>query len=187
MPTAGRPEPLRTCARPSDEPAVVGDDARCPSVDAWQRAADGGAARRSCGRRDASCRSSLDAGLGGAAVDAPRRARGLVPRRPAQRGAAACSSASVSPRTAACRRASSGFATPPHRPTATSSTPMSSSASMLEIDDADEVVWGIVHSHVASPPAPSATDVGPAPPTPTRSTSLLVRDRAAPAAGLDDP
>jgi proteasome lid subunit RPN8/RPN11 len=31
---------------------------------------------------------------------------------------------------------------------------------LLEIDDADEVVWGIVHSHVASPPRPSATDVG---------------------------
>jgi [CysO sulfur-carrier protein]-S-L-cysteine hydrolase len=30
----------------------------------------------------------------------------------------------------------------------------------LEIDDADEVVWGIVHSHVASPAIPSATDVG---------------------------
>jgi proteasome lid subunit RPN8/RPN11 len=31
---------------------------------------------------------------------------------------------------------------------------------MLEIDDADEVVWGIVHSHVASPAEPSSTDVG---------------------------
>jgi [CysO sulfur-carrier protein]-S-L-cysteine hydrolase len=31
---------------------------------------------------------------------------------------------------------------------------------MLEIDDADEVVWGIVHSHVASPAEPSVTDVG---------------------------
>ena len=31
---------------------------------------------------------------------------------------------------------------------------------MLEIDDAGEVVWGIVHSHVASPAEPSATDIG---------------------------
>jgi len=31
---------------------------------------------------------------------------------------------------------------------------------LLEIDDADEVVWAIVHSHVASPPRPSATDIG---------------------------
>jgi len=30
----------------------------------------------------------------------------------------------------------------------------------LEIDDADEVVWGIVHSHVRSPARPSPTDVG---------------------------
>jgi [CysO sulfur-carrier protein]-S-L-cysteine hydrolase len=31
---------------------------------------------------------------------------------------------------------------------------------MLELDEADEVVWGIVHSHVASAAVPSATDVG---------------------------
>ena len=31
---------------------------------------------------------------------------------------------------------------------------------LLELDDHDEVVWGIVHSHVASPARPSATDVG---------------------------
>ena len=30
----------------------------------------------------------------------------------------------------------------------------------IELDDADEVVWAIVHSHVASPAVPSATDVG---------------------------
>jgi proteasome lid subunit RPN8/RPN11 len=30
----------------------------------------------------------------------------------------------------------------------------------MEMDDADEVPWGIVHSHVASPAVPSATDVG---------------------------
>lgn len=31
---------------------------------------------------------------------------------------------------------------------------------LLEMDDRDEVVWGIVHSHVASAPVPSNTDVG---------------------------
>jgi proteasome lid subunit RPN8/RPN11 len=31
---------------------------------------------------------------------------------------------------------------------------------ILDIDDADEEVWGIVHSHVASPAVPSDTDVG---------------------------
>ena len=30
----------------------------------------------------------------------------------------------------------------------------------LELEDNDEVPWGIVHSHVASPAVPSATDVG---------------------------
>jgi proteasome lid subunit RPN8/RPN11 len=30
---------------------------------------------------------------------------------------------------------------------------------MLEIDDAGEVVWAIVHSHLAAPAAPSATDI----------------------------
>ena len=30
----------------------------------------------------------------------------------------------------------------------------------LELEDADEVPWAIVHSHVASPAVPSATDVG---------------------------
>ena len=31
---------------------------------------------------------------------------------------------------------------------------------ILDIDDRDQVVWGIVHSHVASKAEPSATDVG---------------------------
>lgn len=31
---------------------------------------------------------------------------------------------------------------------------------MLAMDDAGEELWGIVHSHVASPAEPSATDVG---------------------------
>ena len=31
---------------------------------------------------------------------------------------------------------------------------------MLELDDADRVVWGIFHSHVRSPAEPSPTDIG---------------------------
>lgn len=31
---------------------------------------------------------------------------------------------------------------------------------ILELEDADQLVWGIVHSHVASRAEPSATDVG---------------------------
>jgi len=30
----------------------------------------------------------------------------------------------------------------------------------LETDDADEVIWGIVHSHIGSPARPSPTDIG---------------------------
>jgi [CysO sulfur-carrier protein]-S-L-cysteine hydrolase len=30
----------------------------------------------------------------------------------------------------------------------------------MQLDDADEVVWAIVHSHVASPARPSQTDIG---------------------------
>ena len=30
----------------------------------------------------------------------------------------------------------------------------------MALDDADDVVWAIVHSHVASPAKPSATDIG---------------------------
>jgi proteasome lid subunit RPN8/RPN11 len=30
----------------------------------------------------------------------------------------------------------------------------------IEIDDADEVIWGIVHSHVRSPARPSPADIG---------------------------
>lgn len=31
---------------------------------------------------------------------------------------------------------------------------------MLEMDDRDEIIWGIFHSHVASKPEPSVTDIG---------------------------
>ena len=56
---------------------------------------------------------------------------------------------------------------------------------LLEIDDADEVVWAIVHSHVASPPRPSATDVGLATYPDALYLHLLVRERAARPARLD--
>lgn len=38
--------------------------------------------------------------------------------------------------------------------------PQEQLAVMLELDDRDEVVWGIVHSHVASAAEPSQTDLG---------------------------
>ncbi len=38
--------------------------------------------------------------------------------------------------------------------------PQEQLTAMLELDDRDEVVWGIFHSHVASPAEPSVTDLG---------------------------
>jgi proteasome lid subunit RPN8/RPN11 len=38
--------------------------------------------------------------------------------------------------------------------------PQEQFTAMLELDDRDEVVWGIFHSHVASPAEPSVTDLG---------------------------
>ncbi len=38
--------------------------------------------------------------------------------------------------------------------------PQEQLGAMLDLDEGDEVVWGIFHSHVASPAAPSATDIG---------------------------
>ena len=38
--------------------------------------------------------------------------------------------------------------------------PLEQLRAMVAIDDRDEVVWGIFHSHVASPAEPSVTDVG---------------------------
>ncbi len=38
--------------------------------------------------------------------------------------------------------------------------PMEQLELLEQIDENDEAVWGIVHSHVASPPYPSPTDIG---------------------------
>ncbi len=38
--------------------------------------------------------------------------------------------------------------------------PQEQLSAMLELDDRDEVVWGIFHSHVGSPAEPSVTDLG---------------------------
>ncbi len=40
------------------------------------------------------------------------------------------------------------------------STPTTCCGSPLAADDADQVIWGIVHSHVRSPARPSPTDLG---------------------------
>ena len=54
----------------------------------------------------------------------------------------------------------------------------------IETDDADEVFWAIVHSHVASPARPSRTDVGQAfYPDALYILVSLDRDEADPATG----
>jgi proteasome lid subunit RPN8/RPN11 len=56
----------------------------------------------------------------------------------------------------------------------------------LEIDDADEVTWGIVHSHVSSPARPSPTDVGLAfYPDALYLLVSLAEDQADPASGAE--
>ena len=56
----------------------------------------------------------------------------------------------------------------------------------IEIDDADEVIWGIVHSHVRSPARPSPTDVGLAfYPDALYVLVSLAEDQADPATGAE--
>ena len=56
----------------------------------------------------------------------------------------------------------------------------------LAIDDADEVTWGIVHSHVSSPARPSPTDVGLAfYPDALYLLVSLAEDQADPASGAE--
>ena len=134
------------------------DDARVPGVDDWQRAADGGAASRAAAeaRRAAPAWTPASAALPMTLQDElvawcrdglPNEACGLLV------GAALAEDGGVPSRFM-------GSATPPPRPIRYLIDPEEQLRVVLEIDDADEVVWGIVHSHVASPPAPSATDVG---------------------------
>ena len=139
-----------------DEPAVVGEDELVPDVSAWQRAADAGAAR---GR----------GALGGRAPWVPASASlppailgDLVGWLRAALPNEGCG-VLVSDRTAENGGVPSRFvgmrnvAASPYRYLMDSEDLL---RVMLEIDDADEVVWGIVHSHVASPPYPSPTDIG---------------------------
>lgn len=138
----------------TDEPAAVGDDGMVPYVDDWQQAADSGAAIRGRGGRapwvpasaalPPAIRQELVDWLRGAL---PNEGCGvLVSDRTAENGG-------VPSRFVGMRNAAAS----PYRYLMDSEELL---RVMLEIDDADEVVWGIVHSHVASPPYPSPTDIG---------------------------
>jgi proteasome lid subunit RPN8/RPN11 len=149
------------------EPAVTGGET-VPDVEAWQRAADSGAAARQreshpvspagssdTGRRGGPPWTPASTGLPGAIrvelIDWLRRALPnegcglLVSDRSAEDGGLPARFVGMG-----------NAAASPYRYLM---DPGEQLRVLLEIDDADEVVWAIVHSHVASPPRPSATDV----------------------------
>jgi proteasome lid subunit RPN8/RPN11 len=138
-----------------DEAAVAGDRV-VPPIDAWQAAADLGAERRAAHLAPPPPfvpanaripRTLLDELVDWARAGLPNEACGLMAaQRPAEEGG-------VPTRFIAMRNAAAS----PYRYLI---DPDEQLRVMLAIDDADEVVWGICHSHVASPPAPSMTDIG---------------------------
>jgi proteasome lid subunit RPN8/RPN11 len=146
-----------------DEPAVTGD-ASVPGVEAWQQAADSGAAAQDHSRSaggGAGHRSGPPWTPASAALPAPIREvlidwlRGALPDegcgllisdRSAEDGG-------LPGRFVGMRNAAAS----PYRYLM---DPEEQLRVLLEVDDADEVVWAIVHSHVASPSRPSVTDIG---------------------------
>ena len=138
----------------AEEPAVVGDGEAIPGVEAWQRAADQGAAAHGPVARApwVPASAALPPAIRDELVDwlrgaLPNEGCGvLVSDRTAENGG-------VPNRFVGMRNAAAS----PYRYLMDSEELL---RVMLEIDDADEVVWGIVHSHVASPPHPSPTDIG---------------------------
>jgi len=146
-----------------DEPAVIGD-VSVPGVEAWQQAADSGAAAQDRshpalggpGNRGGPpwtpASAALPAPIREALIDWLRGALPdegcglLVSDRSAEDGG-------LPRRFVGMRNAAAS----PYRYLMDAEEQL---RVLLEIDDADEVVWAIVHSHVASPPRPSATDVG---------------------------
>ncbi len=147
----------------ADEPAVIGD-VRVPGVEAWQLAADSGAAAQDrshpapggAGRRGGPpwtpASAALPSPIREALIDWLRGALPdegcglLVSDRSAEDGG-------LPRRFVGMRNAAAS----PYRYLMDAEEQL---RVLLEIDDADDVVWAIVHSHVASPPRPSATDVG---------------------------
>lgn len=154
------PESPRLPAGPvrssGDEPAVLGD-ALVPDVPSWQHAADQGAARSAASvglppTRPPISRATIPGTVRRDILDwlrgaLPNEGCGLlVADRIAAEGG-------VPSRFVGMRNAAAS-------PFRYLMDPQEQLRVLLELDDADEVVWGIVHSHVASPARPSATDVG---------------------------
>jgi proteasome lid subunit RPN8/RPN11 len=143
----------------AEEPAVAGDGETVPGVDDWQRAADGGAAAHeaAAGSRGAGppwvpASARLPSAIREEIVDwmrgaLPNEGCGVLvsDREPEDGG--------LPSRFVGMRN----VAASPYRYLMDSEELLRVS---LEVDDADEVIWGIVHSHVASPAYPSPTDIG---------------------------
>ena len=134
---------------------MVGD-AVVPPVSAWQEAADSGFQRRAAVRHapppflPASARVPRaigDAFVAWAREGLPNEACGLIA------APATAEHGGLPTRFLGVRNAAAS----PYRYFIDSEELLRAS---LDIDDADEVVWGICHSHVASAPEPSSTDVG---------------------------
>lgn len=145
-----RPPPVGLRSTRS-EPATTGLDRSVPAIDAWQRAAAAGHERREeapGGQTTARVPARLlDEVVAWCLEGRPNEACGLL----AGPGLAA---AGVSPtRFLPLTNAAAS----PYRYLI---DPQEQLRAVLAIDDADEEVWGIVHSHVASPAVPSDTDVG---------------------------
>lgn len=147
--------------RSTDEPAVAGDGELVPEVDAWQQAADSGAAAKSRAGGQAARGAGPPWVPASTAIPEALREemidwlRGALPNE-------GCGLL-VSDRTAEDGGLPSRFvgmrnaAASPYRYLMDSEEQL---RVFLEIDDADERIWAVVHSHVDSPPYPSPTDVG---------------------------
>lgn len=132
------------------EPAATGAGA-VPAIDEWQRAADAGHTRRAASDTPRVAAripgQLLDEIVGWCQAGLPDEACGLL----------------AGPVLAADGGAPTRFlplanaAASPYRYLI---DPQEQLRAVLDIDDAGEEVWGIVHSHVASPAVPSDTDVG---------------------------
>ncbi len=133
------------------EPAASGTDPRVPGVSTWQLASDAGRERRTATSGSLSG-ASISAALLDSLVDwvlagRPNEACGLIA------GTAAALEGGFATRFLPLTNAAAS----PYRYLI---DPDEQLLAMLDIDDADEMVWGIVHSHVGSPAVPSDTDVG---------------------------
>jgi proteasome lid subunit RPN8/RPN11 len=138
----------------TDEPAVAGDGEVVPEVEAWQRAADSGASASQAGGRApwVPASAAIPPAIRDDVVDWLREALPnegcgvLVSDRYAEDGGVPTRFVGMQ-----------NVAQSPFRYIMDSDELLRVS---LQIDDDDEVVWAVVHSHVASPPYPSPTDIG---------------------------